>query len=384
MQLGPVASVTVGACACAAVVAVAFGACTVFDGVTVSDADADAGCSAGSTTAYLTVAQAARACAFIADCDQPAGSGQFELDIETSIGVVTSQSSYAYCMNALAGTVPPDRPGLQAQQQTFQCMAAASDCASAHACVAVESIEQANDPRCPDGGPPSTVDAAIYCANGNNDIVDCQQGVVEHCKAAAFASGQGTCQIEPDDSGYYACGTSTPPPCTALLSSCDLTTNLLTVCEPGSAINAYFDCTAFGDLCGNAPTDGGAGTTSDSGDAAAAPPAGVCVTAGVDMPCDPVTYRDGCLDAAIATCTFVAQISLTNCAALGKDCSHTNGQPFCAGPSDECSPYSLGIGECSGNSLSLCIDGHRTSVDCTCAGMTCGGDGGQGQRCVGP
>jgi hypothetical protein len=367
MQLGPAVSVTAGACACAAVVAVIFGACTVFDGVSV--ASDDAGCATGSPNAYLTQTQAAQACAYIADCDAPATQGQFALDIESSIGVVTSQTSYAYCMNALAGTVPPDRPGLLAQQRTFQCIAAAADCAAAHACLAIESIEQTDDPRCPDAGPPSGVDAAIYCGNGNSDIVDCDLGFVTHCKAAAFANGLGTCQIEADDSGYYACGNPSPL-CATGQSGCDLTTNVLTDCEPGTTITAYFDCTAFGMLCGSAADAGEGG------------PPNVCVTAGTDMPCDPTTYRDGCQDAAISTCTFVSQISLTNCAALGKDCSHTNDQPFCAGANDECSPYSLGIGECSGNALSLCIDGHRTSFDCACAGMTCGGDGGQGQRCV--
>ena len=165
-----------------AAVATVAGACTIFNGVTATT------CSS-TTTGYLPLAQAARACNYILNCDD---EGLFMGDIESSVGVVTSTSSYAYCMNALAGAIPPTRPGNDVASAAFACVATATSCAAARACMGVESIIPGTDPRC---APSAHVpDSGIYCANAGNDIVDCTDAgsQVQHCAAPPFNT-EGLC-----------------------------------------------------------------------------------------------------------------------------------------------------------------------------------------------
>jgi hypothetical protein len=380
----------------AIVVAAAFGvlalpfaaaSCTVFNGVVVPNDDAavvdpgaDAGdedgdgggadaCTAGGGSGYLSLPQAAVACRYIADCD----TGQIELDIESSIGIVTSETSYAYCMNVLAGTVSPTRPGLMLQQQTFQCMANATSCATAHACLAIESIDQTSDSRCVSAGFPIP-DAGVYCGATGNDIVDCLDGVVEHCNAPEFGSGIASCAIDPNDPTDYTCG-EVGSLCPTEQASCDIATNVLTDCGEGTSLQSYVNCTAYGQACGEEGDAGGR-------DAATL---NACVTEGKYQPCDATTFRDGCVGDGVATCNYFDTISITSCTDIGKTCNDSNAQPYCAGASDECSPFSLGVGLCNGTVISLCIDGKNVSFDCACAGMVCGGTGGIGTlHCVPP
>jgi hypothetical protein len=364
------------------------GACLTFDGVTVPPQDAglpdtpvvgvdsggdsnDAGLTdtnvpadacAAAAQGYLTLAEAAKACQYIVDCD----TGQLELDIESNFGIVTSATNYAYCVNALAGTVPSDRVGLDIAQQTFKCIAHATACIQARGCLAVESLT-ANDARCAGNIPKN--DAGVYCASGGNDAVDCKGGVVQHCKTPAFANG--ACVIDPGDPQYYGCGALTTPACATEVSSCDIATAVLDDCAAQTSVTTYSDCRVFGANCGPSGVDGG--------------PVNACLTGGKYTPCDATTYKDQCVDDQIASCTYIGTLSVTSCKTLGKTCNAASGQPLCVGASDECSPYSLGIGECSGNSISLCVDGKRKSFDCACAGLVCGADAGIGKtHCVPP
>lgn len=361
------------------------GACLTFDGVTVPVQDAgqpessagveagggglDAGGDVGhpetsgptdacatAALGYLSLAEAAKACQYIADCD----TGQLELDIESNFGIVTSATNYAYCVNALAGTVAPDRAGLDIAQQTFKCIAKAASCIQARGCLAVESLTT-NDARCRAGAPKN--DAGIYCGSGGNDVVDCTGSVVQHCKSPAFANG--VCVIDPADHGYYGCGALAVPKCATEVSSCDIATAVLNDCAAKTSITTFNDCHVFGGNCGPSGLDAGAKF--------------VCLTEGKYMPCDATTYRDQCDGDSIASCTYIGTIAHTSCKSIGKTCNAVNGPPVCVGPSDECSPFSLGIGECSGNSISLCIDGKRAAFNCSCAGLVCGSDGGIGK-----
>ena len=362
-------------------------ACLTFDGVTVPAADAGLPDSAGpgpdtgggptdagtkdnnvpadacATVAqgYLSLAEAAKACQYIADCD----TGQLELDIESNFGIVTSASNYAYCVNALAGTVPSDRVGLDIAQQTFKCLAKATACIQARGCLAVESLTT-NDARCAANQPKN--DAGIYCGSGGNDVVDCTAAVVQHCKSPAFANS--VCVIDPTDHGYYGCGSLVSSQCATETSTCDIATAVLNDCAAGTQINTANDCHVFGGNCGPSGVDGG--------------PLNACLTGGKYTPCDATTYKDQCVDDAIASCTYIGTLAVTSCKTLGKTCNATNGPPICVGVNDECTPFSLGVGECTGNSISLCIDGKRASFDCACAGLVCGADGGIGKTHCSP
>ena len=358
-------------------------ACTTFDGISVpppgtdggnpsdtgtpdvsrdspgSDAGGDA-CGA-ATKGYLSLAEAAKACSFVMDCD----TGQFELDIETNLGIITSSTSYAYCMNALAGTVPSDRPGLAIQQQVLQCVARAPNCGAARACLAVESIV-GQDSRCVDGGPQN--EAGVYCANGGADIVDCTSSIVQHCATPMFANG--SCVLDPGDPGYYGCGRLVTQ-CASQIASCEIATSVLDDCAQGTSVDTTSDCKVFGTSCGTPQVDGG--------------PTAACMTDGLYRPCDTTTFRDQCDSdsSAIATCTFIGILSRTNCAAMGKRCDSTNGTPLCVGTNDPCTPFSLGIGQCQGNQVTLCIDGQPTSFDCSCSGLACGALNGAGSaHCI--
>jgi hypothetical protein len=356
--------------------------CTVFNGVVVptedsgpstSDAGGDVGvdaCVAGEGKGYLSLPEAAKACRFIADCD----TGQFELDIESSLGIITSETSYAYCMNVLAGTVSATRPGLMDQQQTFQCMANASTCAVAHACLAIESFDETSDSRCFNAGFPIP-DAGVYCATNGTDIIDCVDGVAEHCASPEFGTGLASCAIDPDDPTDYTCGDVTSF-CASEQTSCDIATNVLTDCGQGASIESYINCSAYAQTCGS---EGDAGVV-DGG-----APLNACVTEGTYQPCDATTYRDQCVGDGVATCNYFDTITITSCTEIGKTCNDSNAQPYCASPDDACSPFSLGVGLCNGTAISLCIDGKNVEFDCACAGMVCGGDGGIGTlHCVPP
>jgi hypothetical protein len=366
----------------------ALGACLTFDGVTLpllGDAGAlpdrsvgtdapitsDAGSEvrptpdacANPATGYLSLSEAAKACQYIFECD----TGQLELDIESNFGIVTSASSYAYCVNALSGTVPSDRAGLIIAQQTFKCVAKATSCIQARGCLAIESLT-AKDSRCADGGPKKN-DAGIYCGNGGNDIFDCANGVAVHCKTPTF--GNSSCIIDPGDPAYYSCGILTTPKCATEVTSCDIATATLNDCPATTSVTSIDDCTVFGGTCGATGKDGG--------------PANGCLTDGKYDPCDTLTYRDQCEGDSIASCTYIGTVAHTNCKSIGKTCNATNAAPFCIGPNDECTPFSLGIGECTGNSILLCIDGKKTPFDCGCAGLVCGADAGIGKtHCAAP
>ncbi len=370
-------ALALGVCALPLVVA----SCTVFNGVVVptedtGDGGADA-CTAGGGKGYLSLPDAAKACRFIADCD----TGQLELDIESSIGIITSESSYAFCMNVLAGTVAPNRPGLMVQQQTFQCMANAATCEDARACLAIESFDQTTDSRCVDAGF-TLPEGGVYCANQGEDIVDCVDGVVEHCGSPEFGAGLASCAIDPDDPTDYTCGDVTSY-CATEETSCDIATNVLTDCGQGGSIESYINCTAYAQTCG---VEGDAATGDDGDDGGDdSGPLNACVTEGTYQPCDATSYRDQCFGDGVATCNYFDTITITSCTDIGKTCNDSNAQPYCAGPTDECSPFSLGVGLCTGTSISLCIDGKNVSFDCACAGMVCGGDGGIGTlHCVPP
>src|ERR1700722_18962278 len=114
------------------------GACTVFNGVSVTACSVQA-------TGYLSLSEAARACNYIMNCDP---NGQFMVDIESSIGVVTSSTSFAYCVNALAGSIPSTRPGTNVAGTSLACIANAPSCAAARGCMGIESIDDVTtDPR---------------------------------------------------------------------------------------------------------------------------------------------------------------------------------------------------------------------------------------------
>jgi hypothetical protein len=340
------------------------GACTVFNGVTAAT------CST-SSTGYLTLDQAAHACAYIMTCE---ATGQFELDIESSLGVVTSHTSFAYCVNALAGSVPATRPGENVDSTALLCIANAPTCAAARACVGVETIDDpSTDPRCT-----NIPDSGIYCADNDAAIVDCTLtgGYVTHCNEPPFT--QGSCVIVPDSGGYYFCGDDNGgyAGCTA----CDISSSLLTTCLPDSGYEGYVLCASLGDTCGSAviPTDAG-----DGGPIAASP---VCFANGTYAACNATTFSDECVDGAVTTCNYYGTESPTDCNALGDKCVQGN-QPFCIPSNATCTPFTPGIGGCEDDVVSLCIDGKPFSYDCRCAGMVCKtstANGQQGGACVVP
>jgi hypothetical protein len=326
----------------------------VFDGVAAS------ACSV-PTQGYLPLSQAAAACNYIMTCDD---TGQFMADIESSIGVVTSSTNFAFCMNAIAGAIPQTRPGNDTAGAALGCVAAAPSCAAARACMGIETIDPPTDPRCK-----RAPDSGVYCADAGIDIVDCTDagGFIEHCNQPPF-QGEGACVIDPKSPENYFCGDNGGN--AAGCSQCDIATSLLTTCEQGTTLEGYTSCAALGQTCGQV-----AFVTADGGDAGTFPE---CLTNGVYDGCNANNYDDQCVDGAVSTCNFLGSVSPTDCTALGQQCVQGD-QPYCSAQGAACTPYSPGIGNCQGQVLSLCMSGKPLSFDCRCAGMIC-----QNSACVPP
>jgi hypothetical protein len=298
-------------------------------------APGDAAPEASGKPAYLSMQDAAKACALIFHCPLLASS------IMASISVPVDRLSFSLCMSWLAGPLPPNRPGIQTQSTTLACIAKAKSCVEAGSCVSLENFEPA-DPRCADAGP----DAAEQCADDAATVLRCAGHYALHCGAALYAPGS-RCFVGADKSHWCALGTqcNVVPQCIG---------DLYEYCG-ASDLHASINCAAGGYKCG-VPVGSETGLPD-------------CLTGDVLKPCT-IPGVD-CTGAIVAVCDGYQQ-SEFDCAALGGTCSKKDGPARCVRSDDKCTPFEPTVNVCDAKgNIALCIGGAVTSFACTSVGLTC-------------
>jgi hypothetical protein len=327
----------------------AAGACTVWNGVTVtvgnqdaskesstSDAQGDAGSDGSAPLAYLSTQAAAQLCALVFACPL------LNPSIEISISVPIDPNNFSLCMDWAAGPIPATRIGFSIQQGVLQCLAQATSCSSAGQCVEWETLG-ANDPRCNVSKDAST-ESGTYCIDDASTEVDCPALIANHCAIADYTPGQ-TCNVGTDGVAYCSLGgvdggcPDNPdfPTCMSTFEDYCANDNL----------HSRYNCATFGDTC----------EYDDAGDV-------LCGT-----PC--TILGPTCLGPVVESCDGT-ELSPFDCTAFGGTCKSANNTAYCAQPSDKCTPFDPDINVCNGTSISLCVGGVKSSFDCsTIGGKTC-------------
>lgn len=338
--------------ACVAGAAGIVASCTTFDGVGLppaQDASSDAGpdvrvAETGETgetstgpSGYLSLEDAARLCSLVFQCPYLATS------IIDSLAVPVDGLDYSLCMHWLAGPIPPDRVGLSLQSQAFSCMAAATTCAGAGSCLWDENVAP-NDPRCADASLPDG--STDRCGDDGGAVYRCSSGYLLHCDSAFYAPGS-HCLTGADGTHWCALDTN----CT-VQDSCLGTLN--DFCGVPSNLHFGQNCAFDGYTCGLAVND-------DSGLAG-------CFTGNMNDPCS--SPGTSCSGTTLQVCDGVDESDF-DCAALGGTCSTQGGAAICVHAGDTCTPFDDGENQCNGSSISLCIGGRPTTLDCASIGKAC-------------
>ena len=338
---------------CAVAVLVAMGgagviaACTTFDGLSASDdggVDAssdratvvgDAAPEAAALPSYLSPSEAARACSLVFRCPLLASS------VITSVAVPVDPTNYALCMDWLAGPLPPNRVGIPIQASIFQCIASATTCGAAAACVPIENFLP-GDPRCADAGAGDA--GKERCADDGGTVLRCAELYALHCGSGYYAPGS-ACMKGLDNSHWCALN----PNCTTQ-SSCLGT--VLDYCGAGSKLHEGINCAASGYTCGINPEAGAPDCLTDT-------TIKLCVAPGADCAGESVVVCDG------------YQESIFDCAAMGAACSKKSGPARCGRPSDTCSTFDSSVNACNGSTIALCLGGQPLSFDCASVSLSC-------------
>ncbi|HEX7664118.1 MAG TPA: hypothetical protein VF407_06405 [Polyangiaceae bacterium] len=341
---------------------VLFGACTVFNGLSVPDTNGgldgslDGAVEAETSTVvdagagFLSLEDAVKFCVNAFKCDNLA------LSTLESIDVPIDTQHFSSCVDWLTGPLPPDRLGAAETAKYLKCAADATTCNDATGCLWLELMD-VGDPRCNgvDSGPltDSGSDPGS-CSEDGGDVFFCEgtNPAIFHCSNGYWAPGT-KCRKGTDGSHYCdlagACGGNAD--CDGgFLSYCSVNGNRL-----------GFDCTLGGFTCG----------TDSTGDTD-------CLTNGTLRSCSSLEVK--CASDNVSVCDGLYNASY-NCVAGGATCDDTY-TARCKRPTDTCSPASPGIDTCNGNVISLCAGGQPVSFDCSTIGLTCkAGTGGTTGHC---
>jgi len=326
-------------------------ACTVFDGldgkvVTEGGSDVvvpnDAGLIQGEQPGYLSFADGVAFCSNVFACPQLATS------VEWSLDVPTDGNHFSSCVDWVSGPLPKDRNGHDTTAAILQCIAKATSCTAASACLWQEQI-LSTDPRCV--GKDAGKNGA--CGDDGGSVYFCgtPTGSIVHCNNAFFTSGS-TCLY--DDAGLPWCVTL---PCGAQQCLGDM----LSYCG-NDGLQYSQNCGMGGMTCGFDTKEG-----FDD-----------CLTNGSRKTCNSLAVT--CSGSTVEICDGYF-ISDYDCAAYGGTCDQT-GFPRCKRPNESCTPLDGDVDVCTANSLTMCVNGQKSSFDCTTLGKTCAAaSGGQSGHC---
>lgn len=323
--------------------------CTLFDGLV-----ADGG--------YLEVPAAARLCARIFDCPTLGPS------IQESLGIPADDRSFSTCVSWFAGPVPPLPFGVAAPAQVLSAMAGAKSCSEALSHAGTEVLAD-DDPICAGG--------ADACDDGHNILLDCHARRRVRCDDPLFGEGS-ACDLG-GQKHFGRCQVSDCPLGTGLAGLPNCSGNTLTFCDHGSDATQSFHCDALGLTCASISVGDhmmGVGICSSS-----TPQAGAC-----DSDLDGAS----CAGTAVVLCNRKVDIQIPgastatvavallqptfDCSKLGWECVRLSGTgpgtAHCKRPGAECTPDDAAA-LCDGQTLTVCLAGRKTQVDCAAGGMVC-------------
>lgn len=313
--------------------------CTVFDGLEVPAlAEAHPG--------YLALEEGAISCSLAARCPLLPEA------IARSIGVPVDGARFSSCLSWLSGPLPPNRFGLEAQANVLACIARAKDCAEALACMPVEPLAP-GDARC------AGLTGDRCEADGS--LVDCATGRVERCFTADWGAGS-ECRLGLGSEGQCALvgclpGSGPPPRCTS---------GVYVRCDPATNLRVATNCHTVGLTC----PEGAEGADA------------LCATEDGVFPCDEAGRATCAPDGDRVRVCDGALASEFDCVAMGGHCVVEGDGARCVRGGEACSPLGEGIDTCAGDTLSVCVAGVKSTIDCAQMGLSClPADGVRSGRC---
>jgi hypothetical protein len=302
--------------------------------VTTTDATDAASPSGG----FVALSDAIAYCSKALTCANLAKSTVISLDLPID------GTNFAACVSWLTSTLPSDRVGVTKAQKALQCAAQATSCSAASACRWFEMIDP-GDPRCVG----YTGGSFGQCSPNLTSTLECNYDFIAHCDDPFNYSGSSCLK---GNTGYYFCAVSSGLCSGDAGASATCSGSYNTYCQDGFLVG--YDCEVQGMTCGKDPITQQYGCLSN-GKSKTCNAAGTMTCAGttVDV-CDGITTSE------------------INCGTLGATCSTAgNNVPRCVLPNETCSPYDASSNVCTGDVISLCIDGQPNSFDCSSAGMHC-------------
>jgi hypothetical protein len=338
----------------------AFAACTTFDGLSAREGgnpppndSGHPGDSGGSDspvqpdatpkqTSFTSLQDAVKICALAMQCPKLPQS------VQASLAIPLDTMNFSLCVDWLAGPLPPNRVGVANQATELQCVAKGQTCLGALACISQEFLDD-TDPRCkglPDAGLDAAPGTYQYCDDGGS-VVRCDPQFLHdvlHCNSGYYSPGS-TCTRGSD--GTKTCSSGADCPQTTCSG------NLLVFCGINNTHQGQ-NCAIEGLTCGEDVTD-------DSG-------IPTCLTTDRYVSCS--AQGTDCAGPAATVCDGF-QRSQFDCDALGGTCTKAAGTARCKRPNDACAPDDPTINQCSATTISLCVGGKATSIDCATVGLKC-------------
>lgn len=315
-------------------------------GATTTTASATTGGAGGEgagssrATSFLPLLDAAHVCSLIGECPALGASlvASMGLPVVAFAGGST-ELRFSACVEWLSMPLAEGRIGFAQQQEILFCVAA-SQCASAAACLPVEVLGLL-DPRC-DAADPETRcedDVLLTCGDVGGSAV--------RCGPPLFGPGSGC--VEPDG-GAARCGIEAT--CDDPLA-CD---GSFAVTCGDDGVLAAVDCALFGLACStDAPATAGC-ATEEGARACAASELGAST-------CSDDGER-------VYTCAGIANAQI-DCDALGRTCAPDGTGARCGSDGDTCGPRDPDVDTCEGTVLHACIEGQSVAIDCANIGRTC-------------
>lgn len=292
-------------------------------------------CRSATPACLLDELNAARTCATIAAC--PALSAGVLAVSGLPLGELDGNGvrlafNYSACIDWLTDPVEGEVTGFSRREDLASCLAVASSCGAAEACLGFAPLAP-DDARCQGM-------SGARCAF--DDLIDCDAGAVFHCRKPPFTK-DGTC-FEPVP-GAPLCRVAS---CGADGAACD--GSIASSCASGWRLD--LDCAGLDLAC-----EGGSCVTS------------VC----------PTPYVQSCAGDAAVTCAPAPGVGATevrfDCGAVGRSCELVGDKARCAPAGASCSPYDADVNVCDpdGHTIRLCVQGRPLALDCGTFGYVCDG-----------